>query len=199
MATGNSIAPFPNDIDRDYFGAWLSGFVDGEGCFILRRGTYPRRGSLTSFVILLRADDAPVLELVRSYWQSGHVRPRKMYDYTSGAINRNPQSVYECSRVGEQVKVIIPHFLRFPLVAKKQRDFAVWSEAVQLAHAVSLRHKRGQPSRREAHKWSMPEVEKFDQLAEKLRMVRRFPASVDRAQYEVRKRPPDRGLFDGLD
>ena len=34
MAKTKSIIPsFPAEIDRDRFGDWLSGFVDGEGCF----------------------------------------------------------------------------------------------------------------------------------------------------------------------
>ena len=197
MATANSIPPFPGDIHQEYFGAWLSGFVDGEGCFILRRGSYPRRGPMTAFVILLRADDTPVLQLIQCYWQIGNLRARKPYDYLG--INRKPQSVYECSRIGEQMNVIIPHFLKFPLLAKKRRDFTIWSQAVQLAYAVSLRHKVGRPDRRQAHKWSTSEVAEFDKLAEQLRAVREFELSSDPIKPKLLGRPAERTLFDGMD
>lgn len=61
MIVCQTIAPFPTTIDRDVFGAWLSGFTDGEGCFHLSLVKGKETGGLKAeFILQLRVDDADV-------------------------------------------------------------------------------------------------------------------------------------------
>lgn len=102
------------------FGHWLAGLVAGEGYFsILKPG-----GSVQCvFGIDLRADDASVLEEAQRAVGLGAVRYRETA--TSATAS------WLVSRKAETAE-IVDLFNRFPLRAKKARDFERWREAVLL-------------------------------------------------------------------
>lgn len=106
------------------FGDWLAGFVDGEGCFRLhveRNGNY----YACHFQIKLRRDDRTILDKIKAYIGVGYV---KNVDPEKGSKSK-PCAIYlvdsrdGCTRIRDI-------FNRFPLRAKKARDFAVWSIAL---------------------------------------------------------------------
>lgn len=119
--------------DCDYFGVWLSGFTDGEGCFRLdvrgaKQGFTPR----ASFHIGLRADDTEILKRIQSYLGCGIIR------YNAGdKKSGNPQSRFVVSIISELWTIVVPHFDRFPLLAKKKADFDLWRKGVEIIHRVT--------------------------------------------------------------
>ncbi len=183
MAVSYSIPLFPADVDRESFGHWVSGFVDGEGSFDLKLGCgkYPK----ASFSISLRADDCDALVMICAYWGVGCVYPGKARRvvYPNGREGViNPQALYKVAAAADLAGVLVPHFNRYPLRAKKARDFVIWSRAVELIAQVVIRKRRAivgadpRPGRPKGTlpKWSNEERAEFTGLQKELRAVHTF-------------------------
>ncbi len=197
MASANLIAPFPADIDRDAFGHWLSGFTDGEGCFMLNCSDSghrrPERWGLLT--ISLRADDVDILLLIQSYLGCGRICNRKQYNNF-----RQPQFTYQVSRKSDLARVLVPHFDRFPLRAKKSRDYTLWREGVLLLYDVFLRPRRSRTEGRgAAPKMTDSEAKHFDALAAAMKQQRQYlsPEISVPMMKAVAKRDQS-SLFDGI-
>ena len=185
MARWNStqiISPFPENIDRIYFGAWLSGFVDGEGCFRLSctpRKRSPLYPALTgSFEIGQRVDDARVLQLIQSYFNCGRIYIDKKY-YTKFVAA--PKATYRVVNPSELANIIIPHFEKYSLLAKKRNDFAIWKKGVAMLYAVFLRPMKTSalPGRHgRLPKWQEEEKEAFVALLKELSDQRAYDPSI---------------------
>ena len=96
--------------------AYISGFVDGEGCFCVSFQP-SRRHRLgwevrPSFSVSQNADRAQLLYLIRKTWVCGHIRP----DRSDNTLK------YEVRNVCELTEVVLPHFERFPLLSSKRKD-----------------------------------------------------------------------------
>src|SRR5215831_14544162 len=114
MTKAKCIEAFPPDLDRQRFGDWLSGFADGEATFCLLLGNgqyshryqrqYHRKRPSAAFAIMLRADDEPILRLIRSFWQGGTIQhvPRRRND--------NPAVSLVVANVPALVGTVVPHF-----------------------------------------------------------------------------------------
>lgn len=169
------IPPFPDSIDRDYFGAWLSGFVDGEGCFYLHYCTANKQHQ-AGFAIQLRADDQQVLQLIRSYLQSG-----RFFHRLSQSEHQKPRIGYIISDIEALHNVVVPHFIKYPLFAKKTRDFSIWRQGVELAYRVHKRPMKRPPTNRGGSfpKWGEDDHEQFCALIADLKQQRRYrPAPI---------------------
>jgi hypothetical protein len=190
----------PNRIDfsdaqqRDAFGHWLSGFTDGEGSFNLTRYNPNRKNSGVfgaAFSVEIRTDDLEILEEIKRYFGCGtitfrHYRSDRKYP-------SNPTARFQISRHYELVESLIPHFDKFPLRAKKRRDYVVFREAVILWHKVALRpHVRLGFPRGSLKKWQPHESDLFLELRERLRSVRKFSIEERRVE-EIRQ--PQKLLF----
>jgi hypothetical protein len=107
-----------------FFG-WLSGFIDGEGCFVINRNT--KRGVPTGhrcrFALRLRDDDRAVLDAIRECTGLGTVRDDGAY------LDRNGQSVWEVSSKADCLS-LCDLLDRYPLRAKKRADYGTWRAAV---------------------------------------------------------------------
>lgn len=171
MAVNHPIPPFPAGIDREQFGHWLSGFVDGEGCF--RLGFYKKKPT-AAFSISLRADDKPILELIRSYLGCG--KPI----YVAKGLNRgkeSPIAMYVVTGVPSLHDIIIPHFQRCPLRAKKGNDFVVWSQAIGFLHNrgnIITYDSRGR-KHKGRYRWSEEDLSIWDYFVSTLSNIRQFP------------------------
>ena len=117
------------DIDED-FGNWFAGFTDGEGSFTVR--VSKRKGTeyveiSPSFSIILRKDDTAILQEIRS--KLGIPARLKFYGVmiNKQGVRSNPRVMLEIRR-REQCLRLVEIFDRFPLRAKKRRDFAIWRE-----------------------------------------------------------------------
>lgn len=175
MADEDPITLFPADIDRDAFGNWLSGFTAGEGTFALNWKQYrdPIRAARClpspncTFAISLRNDDRHILEVIRSYWRAGTV---KEYQY---GVSK-PFALFQVQERKALVSIVIPHFERYPLFAKKARDFAIWRRGVELTVAVGRRPCFKRSDHRFATKWTEAERAEFDGLRSILKEQRRY-------------------------
>ncbi len=170
------IQPFPDHIDRNHFGSWLSGFVDGEASFMLNFGKGKSRHKFTfgtaRIAIVLRDDDAAIQYLIQSYWNTGIIYHQTRKQST---VDNKPQVMYVVLRIADLHNIVVPHFEKYPLMAKKKRDFEIWSEAVRLIYKMAMKPRVGRGiSRGMKAKWDSESTSKFVGLLNKLNQTRKY-------------------------
>src|SRR4051812_31491650 len=144
MATSHSIVePFPDHIDREAFGHWLSGFIDGEAHFGLFVDPAKKGHNLpsyrTPFRLSLRDDDIAILRLIQSFWHCGTIKFGANANPT--APNSKPIAYYSVHGLKDLKGILIPHFERYPLRAKKANDYILWKQGVELRCRVQQQPK----------------------------------------------------------
>jgi len=106
---------------------WVTGFVDAEGCFTttLRNDKNYKTGwaIVPAFKIKLHKKDKELLNKIKSYFKE------------AGTIWNNNRAVYYtvCDK-NEIMKVIIPHFEKYPLITQKQADFILFKNIMELVN-----------------------------------------------------------------
>jgi hypothetical protein len=105
---------------------YLSGYVDGEGCFTV---SFSRRPKLRigwetrpSFSVSQNADRAQVLYAMLSYFGAGHLR-------------RDPANKtlkYEVRDLNDLIDKVVPHFEVYPLLSDKQHDFLLFGRICRM-------------------------------------------------------------------
>ena len=103
---------------------WLTGFVDGEGCFYVgikksKKVSIGWRITL-SFTINLHERDIAILELISNYLGVG-----KVYQQDSGLVQLRIESIKE-------VEAVISYLKKFPLITKKSADFVLFMEVYNI-------------------------------------------------------------------
>ena len=95
---------------------YISGYVDGEGCFTV---TFNKRKKARlgwelrpSFSVSQNEDRRQVLDIIQKYFGCGSIR-RDFSDKTVKFEIRNHEDI---------ITKVIPHFEKFPLLSKKQKD-----------------------------------------------------------------------------
>jgi hypothetical protein len=110
---------------------YVAGFVDGEGCFSLCISANPKYKTgyevRLLFDIELREDDREILERIQATLQCGHI-----YHLTYERYGWTPHVKYKVSCFTDIYEKVIPFFQKYPLQAKKNRDFALFCEAAEL-------------------------------------------------------------------
>jgi LAGLIDADG endonuclease len=105
--------PWPCSMDLS---SYISGFVDGEGCFCVsfqpsRRHRFGWEVR-PSFSVSQNAERAQLLYVMQKRWKCGFIRP-----------DRSDQTIkYEVREVRNLVERVLPHFRDYPLVSSKQAD-----------------------------------------------------------------------------
>jgi hypothetical protein len=125
---------------------WITGYVDGEGCFSINLIRQPhrhnRRGYKAGFqvahefAVTQGASSVESLHLLMRFFGVGNVYINKRYD------NHKEHMYRYCVRAREElVKTIIPFFDRYPLRTSKQGNFLKFAECMDLmgtgAHLTS--------------------------------------------------------------
>jgi hypothetical protein len=102
--------------------SYLSGYVDGEGCFTVSIAPRPTlrvgwevRPSLS---VSQNGDRSEVLLLMQDYFGAGTLRP-----------DRSDKTVkWEVRSLSVLTSRVIPHFQAYPLLSGKQRDFEAFAD-----------------------------------------------------------------------
>lgn len=144
------------------FGHWFAGFVDGEGCFFVRRNVVPYGGRQyvtygCSLSIAVRDDDLAVLEHIRDTLGVGNITRR----HQAQSLRQQPSAALSVGKKSS-VLFLVDVFDRFPLRSKKARDFEVWRRAV-----IEWHRERGAKTR--GRDWSVMAA-----LHEELKSVRKY-------------------------
>lgn len=106
--------------------SYISGFVDGEGCFCVsfqpsRRHRFGWEVR-PSFSVSQNADRAEILYMFQRRWQCGFIRP-----------DRSAKTVkYEVRNVRHLVERVLPHFRAYPMMSSKQADVERLDRVCQL-------------------------------------------------------------------
>ena len=108
---------------------WVTGFSDGESYFsvsILRNTLY-KTGFvfIPSFSIELKDKDLDLLYKIQTFF-NGVGKIHK--------IKSKGHAVYTVSSIKELEKIIIPHFLKYPLLTVKRVTFLLFKEIVNLMY-----------------------------------------------------------------
>ena len=119
---------------REFLSAYISGYVDGEGCFTV--SIAPRATLVVGwevrpgFSVSQNGDRAEVLHAIKAYFECGSIRP-----------DRSDKTLkWETRRLEDILGRIVPHFERFPLLSSKRYDFDRFASVCQLmAEGAHLR------------------------------------------------------------
>ena len=102
--------------------SYISGYVDGEGCFTV--SISPRRTLRVgwevrpSLSVSQNGDRAEVLTAIQQYFGCGTLRP-----------DRSDKTLkWETRSLTLLVERVIPHFRRYPLQSGKRRDFELFAD-----------------------------------------------------------------------
>ena len=102
---------------REFLSAFISGYVDGEGCFTV--SISPRATLVVGwevrpgFSVSQNGDRAEVLHMLQTYFGCGSIRP-----------DRSDRTVkWETRRLEDILGRVLPHFEAYPLLSGKRLDF----------------------------------------------------------------------------
>ena len=95
---------------------WITGFVDGEGCFHVGIAKHPEMTAgfqvLPEFTVVQHERDVQILHALKSYFECGVVRQ-----------NNGDRMAYRVRNKEHLLKIIVPFFQKHPLITKKRIDF----------------------------------------------------------------------------
>ena len=120
---------------REFLSAFISGYVDGEGCFTV---SISRRAKLVvgwevrpDFSVSQNGDRAEVLQMLQAHFGCGSIRPDRS-DRTIKWETRWLEDILDC---------VIPHFESYPLLSGKRADLERFARVCRLmatgAHRTS--------------------------------------------------------------
>ena len=122
---------------REFLSAYISGYVDGEGCFTV--SISPRAKLVVgwevrpSLSVSQNGDRAEVLQLIQTYFGCGSIRP-----------DRSDKTYkWETRRLEDILGRVIPHFERYPLLSGKRSDFERFAQVCRLMAAGGHRSSGG--------------------------------------------------------
>jgi hypothetical protein len=104
---------------------WVTGFVDGEGCFYV--GINPHREMqigfqvLPEFTVVQHERDVQLLQALQTFFGCGVVR-----------TNHGDRMAFRVRGKEHLLQHVIPFFLAHPLKSKKRLDFEKFREVVSL-------------------------------------------------------------------
>lgn len=117
--------------------SYISGYVDGEGCFCVSFQPSDRHRFgwevRPSFSVSQNKDRSEVLYAIRDAWECGFIRP-----------DRSDKTLkYEVRNVEALVTTVVPHFRRFPLLSSKQADFERFARVCETVSVRNHLHPEG--------------------------------------------------------
>lgn len=105
---------------------WVTGFADAESSFSLKVSKKSTAksgwGVIPEFQIELHSRDIILLRKIKDYFGLGIISER---------LDRNT-IVYSVQSIRDIIKVIIPHFDKYPLITQKRADYLLFRQAINL-------------------------------------------------------------------
>lgn len=107
---------------------WITGFVDGEGCFHV--GINPHKEMTTGFQVLpeftvvQHKRDVQILHALKDHFDCGVVR-----------VNHGDRMAYRVRGIKHLLEHIIPFFMKHPLKTKKNVEFRKFRKILQKIEA----------------------------------------------------------------
>lgn len=110
---------------------YIVGLVDGEGCFAVTISRHKTKklgyDARLIFEIEMRADDRGILERLQATWDCGLI-----FDLQYHRYGWKPHVKYAVKSHRDIVKTVIPFFKKYPLQAKKRKDFVDFCRAAEV-------------------------------------------------------------------
>ena len=133
MFSSNNAASADNQQERLLAIGWVTGFVDGEGCFSVSFIRQPRKGNRAGYKLGVQVwcefkvtqglRSVESLEKVKNFFQVGKIYRNARWDnHKEDLLN------YSVRNRNELKDVIIPFFQRYPLSTAKRCDFEKFVE-----------------------------------------------------------------------
>jgi hypothetical protein len=106
---------------------YISGYVDGEGCFCISFSYRPKNIKIgweirPSFAVAQNYDRREVLDLIHKHFECGFMRR----DYGDKTLK------FEVRRIDDLLEKIIPHFEQYPLYSAKHEDFLLFAKICRM-------------------------------------------------------------------
>jgi hypothetical protein len=122
---------------REFLSAFISGYVDGEGCFtvsISPRATLVMGWEVRpGFSVSQNGDRAEVLHVLQAHFGCGSIRP-----------DRSDKTLkWETRRLEDIPGRVLPHFESYPLLSGKRLDFERFACVCRLMAAGEHRCRKG--------------------------------------------------------
>jgi LAGLIDADG DNA endonuclease family protein len=119
---GQDAGSWYGDVD---LGSYISGYIDGEGCFTVSISPRPTlvvgwevRPSLS---VSQNGDRAEVLLMIQQHFGCGRIRP-----------DRSDRTVKWGTRSLAPIRAtVVPHFKKYPLLSGKRYDFELFADICQ--------------------------------------------------------------------
>lgn len=113
---------------------YVSGFVDGEGSFVF---FFSSRKDITlgaelnlDFQIELHHEDREILQRIQLTLGCGHINELNYRRYPTWS----PHVKFRVGRIDDLYHKLCPFFTKYPLQAKKRRNFEIFKKAVTLKY-----------------------------------------------------------------
>jgi hypothetical protein len=120
------------------FSAWLSGFTDSRGDFILEMARVGDKEIPTvRFQVTVKPDAEHFLEKIRSYLGVGYIFRSTMGGHDGRGRKIKPMVRYCVEDIDELHDVIVPHFDAYPpMTPLLVERFAIWRQGVEFFYRV---------------------------------------------------------------
>jgi hypothetical protein len=117
---------------------WVTGFVDGEGCFSIHFVRQPQRANRKGyktgfqvgheFAVVQGAKSVECLHMLKEFFFGvGYIYLNRRFDNHKEHLYR-----YSVVRRSDLLRVVIPFFQQYPLRTSKQLDFAKFVDCMKL-------------------------------------------------------------------
>ena len=104
---------------------WITGFVDGEGCFHVGINTHAEMTAgfqvLPEFTVVQHERDVQVLHALKAHFGCGVVR-----------VNHGDRMAYRVRSMKHLLQYIVPFFVKHPLKTRKNVDFLKFRDVLLL-------------------------------------------------------------------
>ncbi|SRR6266511_2601771 len=122
---------------REFLLAYISGYVDGEGCFTVSISPRAKLAAgwevRPSLSVSQNGDRAEVLQLIHDHFGCGSIRP-----------DRSDKTLkWETRRLEDLLVRVIPHFEQYPLLSGKRSDFECFARVCRSMAAGGHRTSTG--------------------------------------------------------